>query len=470
MQRLKLIGKGAIGKELIRKVKGLVMVVEIAACLTGLPSTACIAAEIAEDDVYIDAVATVPDEELNCQINLTAFLPEKFGLDCYADIRNMDTHRVYRLSLHPENDYTQICYVEPGTYMVTNIGVFDDSTGKYEFLFPEDFILSEGEAVDLITMLSDEEGIQNEIDERLGKGGTSSASDENDFLTMDEGDKGQEFSVGTDFEVEHTGEGRGKVGIKGGTIGEYEVSIMVVKGGIPGTMTVKYSLTGESGLWSDEIAVPLAGNIDLYDLGDGGSKKDSGLKAYFAADPRDQDSLFVAGDTYTAYVPDPSTDLVIKHKGDGSAVLEIDEIRRGMHAFHLIYDGGYSIKAEVLKGGSFADAVVHVSTDGGKTYDAEMVVPEDGVIRLDDIGIMLCFTGLDSTSLFVTGDIYSVDAVKEDYLPLIIGVSAFLMGVLAVLYVLFRRYMMNQLPGASAYRIEEYTPFAEREKTERRLV
>ena len=310
----KYIRKRVIRNELIRKVKGLVIVVGIAVCLTGLSGTACIAAETAEDDVYIDAVATVPDEEHNCQINMTAFLPDKFGLDCYADIRNMDTHRVYRLSLHPENGYTQVCYVEPGTYMVTNIGVFGDSTGRYDFLFPEDFILSEGEAVDLITMLSDEEEVQKEIDERLGTDGISSASDENDFLTIGERDKGQEFLVDTDFEVEHTGDGGGKVGIKGDAIGEYDVSILVVKGGIPGTMTVKYSLTGESGLWSDEIAVPLAGNIVLYETGEGGSEKDSGLKAYFAADPRDPDSLFAAGDTYTAYVPDPSTELVIKHK------------------------------------------------------------------------------------------------------------------------------------------------------------
>ena len=141
-----------------------------------------------------------------------------------------------------------------------------------------------------------------------------------------------------------------------------------------------------------------------------------------------------------------------------------------MHAFHILYDGGYSIRVEVLKNGSFDDAVVHISSDGGKTYGAEMTVPEDGVIRLEDIGIELCFTGSDSASLFVEGDIYSVDAVKEDYIPLIIGVSAFLIGVLAVLYGLFRRYMMKQLPGASAYRIEAYTPFSEREKAERRLV
>ena len=63
-------------------------------------------------------------------------------------------------------------------------------------------------------------------------------------------------------------------------------------------------------------------------------------------------------------------------------------------------------------------------------------------------------------------DTYSVEAVKEDYVPLIIGVTALLLVTAGILYGMFRRYMLKLLPGASAYRIEEYTPYAERMKQE----
>ena len=67
-------------------------------------------------------------------------------------------------------------------------------------------------------------------------------------------------------------------------------------------------------------------------------------------------------------------------------------------------------------------------------------------------------------SLFVEGDTYTVDAIKEDYTVLIIGVTVFLLIAGGILYGLFRRYMLRQLPGASEYRIEPYIPYAEREK------
>jgi len=415
------------------------------------------------DDTYIDAVSAMPDEPRNCQINMTAILPEELRLALFADVRNISTHTVYRLPLYFDNGYTQRCYVESGKYSVTNIGVYDDATGKYDFIFPEDFALSEHETVDLFTMLADEEAVQEEIDERLGNTSSAEDTEENDLWVGPKKDK--ELTVPSDYDVTHIGAGGGKVGIEGDAAREYEIIIRIVKGGIPGIVTVKYSMSGENGPWSEETAVPLAGNIKLSDDTENRAK-DSGLTAYFSADPRDPDSFFVEGDQYSAYIPDPSTELVIQHKGDGAAELTVGELVQGTHAFYLLHDGGYAIRAEVLKGGSFGDAVLRISKDSGKSFMEQMVMPEDGIIALPEIGVELVFTGTDNDSLMAAGDTYSVDAVKEDYMPLILGVTAFLLIVGSVLYGMFRQYMLRLLPSASDYRIEPYIPYAERERQE----
>ncbi|MBQ7564986.1 MAG: hypothetical protein IJT16_13485 [Lachnospiraceae bacterium] len=421
------------------------------------------AEETVSDDIYIDAAATMPDERRSCQINMTALLPDELRIDLYADVRNVSAHTVYRLPLYFDNGYMQRCFVEPGEYTVTNIGVYDDSTGKYAFVFPEDFVLSDNEAVDLFTMLADEEAVQEEIDERLRNNSSVEESEESNPWEGLAEDK--ELTVPSDYEVTHTGTGGGKVGIQGEAVREHEIVIRIEKGGIPGIMTVKYSMDGEDGPWSEETAVPLSGSIALFE--DVGNKaKESGMTAYFSADPRDPESLFADGDQYSAYIPDPSTELVIRHKGDGAAALVVRELVKGTHAFYLLYESGCAIRVEVLKGGTFGDAVVYVSMDGGKSFMEQMILPVDGVIGLPEIGVELVFTGSDNDSLMTAGDTYSVDAVKEDYRPLIIGVTAFLMIVGCILYGMFRHYMLQQLPSASDYRIEPYIPFAQRERQE----
>ncbi len=413
------------------------------------------------DDVYIDAIFTERDEKRTAQVNMTLLLPDDLRLDVFADLRCINSHTVYRLPLYFDNGYAQRCYVEPGEYTVTNIGVYGDSTGKYSFVYPEDFSISENEVIDLYTMLADEEDVQKELDERLGRVSPSDVQErEESWGGLAEKEA---LTVPSDYDVEHTGTGGGMVGVKGEASREHEIVIRVCKGGIPGIMSVKYSMDGENGIWSEETAVPLAGNISLYDNSEG-IGRDSGLTAHFSADPRDPESLFVEGDRYTVYIPDPSTELVIIHKGDGAAALEVHELVPGTQAFHLLYEGGHAIRVEVLRGGSFGNAVIRISSDGGKSFAEQMYLPEDGVIPLPEIGVELAFTGSDNESLMIEGDTYSIDAVKENYMPLIAGVTAFLLVALGILYWMFRGYMLRQLPGPSDYRIEPYIPYAEREK------
>ena len=137
---------------------------------------------------------------------------------------------------------------------------------------------------------------------------------------------------------------------------------------------------------------------------------------------------------------------------------------QGTHVFHLLYEGGYAIRTEILRSGSYGDAVLRVSTDGGKSFSEQMILPENGEIPLSEVGVKLVFSGSDNTSLFVAGDTYFVDAIKQDYRPLIVGVSAVLLIAVGILYGMFRQYMLRQLPGISDYRVEPYIPYAEREK------
>ncbi len=171
--------------------------------------------------------------------------------------------------------------------------------------------------------------------------------------------------------------------------------------------------------------------------------------------------VFLPGDTFSAYAPGPATEVRIKHKGDGTAELSVRSLTKEGRVFHLLEDGGYAVVVEVLKDGSFGEAVMRISADGGKEFTGEYYIPQSGRIALPEVGVELVFTGTPGDSLFLAGDAYTVTAERTDYTKLILMVSLMILLVCAVSYLTFDAYMKKQIPGRSVYRIEPYVPFSE---------
>ena len=268
--------------------------------------------------------------------------------------------------------------------------------------------------------------------------------------------------IESDLEVTHEGTGTGRIGVTGDPVKEYDLLIRITRGGIPGDMSVQVSMDGGA-RWSEEQEITLAGNLPLYEQTEK-KKQMTGLTAHFYAGETDTETSFVTGDEYRAYAMDPLTDIRITHKGDGLAELSVTPLSTDGRVFHLLEDGNYVIRIEILRSGSYGEAVMRLSADDGVTYTNEMFVPASGLIALPEIGVQLSFTGNEGSSLFVEGDHYEIRPERTDYLKKILIVLAVLIITAGILYYAFDRYMKSKLPGPSVYRIIPYKPISETEE------
>ena len=112
----------------------------------------------AGDEIEVtNSINTVKTEESPCQVNLKLDTDDDFSLSVYAEIENVDTGNIYRLSLYKDNSYMDKCFLEEGTYKVLEISSYEDSSGLYSFTYPKDFTIKEGETIDLETSLNTKE-------------------------------------------------------------------------------------------------------------------------------------------------------------------------------------------------------------------------------------------------------------------------------------------------------------------------
>ena len=395
--------------------------------------TGCIEkSECAGDEIdIIDAMTTKQSEATSAQINFRCSVPDEFSQSIYVEIENVDSKSVYSLPLYKDNNYEQRCFVSEGNYKILEISAYDDVTGTYKFSYPEDFSVDKNETVDLSTALITDSDDISEIS--------------SDVSLMEANDP----SESSDFKVFHDGEGKGIVSITGTQKSKYDLSIEISSTGLPGGMSVNYSLDGGKN-WNGVVEVPLHTKLPIYETDEHGNKMDSGLTAVFSV-PEDSDAApFIKGDVYYSYIPDPKTDVIYEHEGDGSVEIELVPIDDKAQIYDLLkkHDVGFVIK--VLKGGLAGDAVIEISIDGGKSFMEERFVPKGNLV-FKDLGLKLTFPQADSFKL-KEGDIYRFYAYKKSYL------KAYILGGVMILLLLaggllFCAAMKSRLPDESDYHI-----------------
>lgn len=402
----------------------------------------------------IQAMTTSQSDKTPCQINITAKVPDKFGLSICADVQNTDTGVIYELPLYSDNQYTQRCFVPTGKYTVTNIGVYNDATDTYPFSYPEDFEVKDKDCKDLDTTLTNYDEVAKQIQDKVDKveGNDETEPDEESTTPVREN---EELTVDTDFEIVHTGTGTGIVGITGSQSQIFSPVIKVTKSGILGTAKMVYSMDNGK-TWMPETDIPLIGKVDLSFINEKGVQKSSGLTANFNADILEQEKGFVKGDTYATYVCDPMTELKVDHEGSSSVDLSVSTIDKSKHVFDVLYNAGKSIKVTVARDGKLGVAVIQISEDGGKTYADAEYVPKNGQIELKDAGIILTFTSRGDNAL-TAGDSYTVIPVKKTNTKIYITIGIFVVLLLAA-YKCFADFMKKQVPGAGSYKIFTYNP------------
>lgn len=398
--------------------------------LDGNPVAARDAADYADGDnaLVVDSALTAYSEKTPSIISVTAEVPEHFGLAAYAEIISVESGAVYGLPLYAENGYYQRCYVPAGVYYVGSVAVYGDTTNEYPFEFPtEDFMVGEKDSFEIAVSLADFEGVDAEIREKRGE------------------DVEDTVPVETDFVVVYSGTGNGQVGITGEQNGRYELLARITESGYLGDGRFIYSLDGGE-TWHGEagIEIPLSG---FYEI------PLTGLTVEFAVSYADADG-FMAGDIYSASIPDPSARIRCGKTGRGAAMVEVLSVNTDTQAFDALEASGMEVVIDIQKSGGFGEAIWEVSTDGGKTFSPQGYAEEE--LLFGDAGIRLRFYQEKDGMLFVRGDRYTVSAVRENSqggYGLFVFLAVALFGGLGYAACMLDRKLKALIPKESDYKI-----------------
>ncbi len=413
-----------------------------------------------DEQAIIESMATQPNEQSPAQVNVTAVLPDQFGLSCYVMIQDAETGIMYRLTLYSNNGYYDRCYIPEGLYYITDMHVFDDNTGKYPFDVlssnlstgnPNEFQAMKSQIANIEITLTNYDEVEKEIQRKiLGYDATDNESSSDFFGTESENSAP---TVKSDFDVTHIGDGTGLVGVTGEQAAEYNLLVKITTDGVLGAAKFTYSMNNGSDT-SNEITIPLSG---MYDL------PGTGLSLKFNVKSSDVPG-FMTGDVYTAYMPNPSTSVKIIQGDKGKVKIVATPIDPEKHLFDVLQEHKAKIIVEVLRDGKYQPkndderAVIRLSYDGGSTYTDQMLMPDNPSFNLEKVGVNIKFIGESdfmSDAYYRAGDRYVVAPEVESNMKayIILGI---LLCALLFLYMIYRTRMKALIPPESDYRIDRY--------------
>lgn len=384
-----------------------------------------------DNAVAVDSASTAYSQEPSSIISVTAEVPEHFGLAAYAEIISVESGITYGLPLYASNGYYQRCYVPAGTYYVGNVAVYGDTTNEYPFDFPvEDFMVDEKDSFEITVSLADFESVDAELREKHGEAVEVAVP------------------VETDFAVVYSGAGNGQVGITGEQNGRYEIHVKITEFGYLGDGHFTYSLDG-GGTWKGEtdLEIPLFGFYEIPLIGP---------TVEFAVSYADADG-FMAGDVYSASIPDPSDGIRCGRTGRGAAMVEVLGMNPGIQAFdtlEALEASGMEFVIDIQKSGGFGEAIWADSTDGGKTFGPQEYAEEE--MLFEDTGVLLHFFPEKDGALFVRGDRYMVSAVRESSnagYGFFVFLAVVMFGGLGYAAYMLERELKALIPKENDYRI-----------------
>lgn len=253
------------------------------------------------------------------------------------------------------------------------------------------------------------------------------------------------------YEVVQEGTGPGRIGITGEAEAEYDFVFRITESGVLGEASFIYSPDGGK-RWSETIRIPLSG---FYVLGT------SGLTAEFWLP---EEEVFLAGDIYRCYVPDPFKLVRIKQDGNSSVAIEVHSNVEGKTAFEVLEQMESTIAVKIRRSGGIGEAVWQVSQDGGLTWSEETYATEELVISYEINGVLLgvtiAFQPVSKTEIlsFERGDvirIYAENTAKDNFMTVTV---IFLLAVLIISFLVFfgNKKLKEAIPLESEYGLWEH--------------
>ena len=163
---------------------------------------------------------------------------------------------------------------------------------------------------------------------------------------------------------------------------------------------------------------------------------------------------FMAGDIYSAFIPDPSVRIRCERIGRGAAMVEVLSVNPDIQAFDALETSGMEFVIDIQKSGGFGEAIWAVSIDGGKTFKPQEYAGEE--LLFEDAGVLLCFFPEKDGTLFARGDRYMVSAVRESNhagYGLFVFLAVVMFGGLGYAAYMLDRKLKGVIPKEDDYRI-----------------
>lgn len=393
----------------------------------------------AEGDELEVITKTEKNSENCCQVSITAKMPEEFKLDYFIEFQNKLTMQTYRMIGYHDNDYVSYMFVPAGSYYVNEVSVWGDNTSKYPMVLPEDFTVAENENVCLETTLVNYDAIESEAKERLGIGEESNLT-ESDLYT----------SVMPWYRPIHTGTGSNNVVRTGIATEALDIVIKIAKSGSINEAEMQISHDGGT-TFSENILVPSSYEITYID--EKGKKHETGIKISF---PNTKTDLLVEGDTYEFLT---ECEYSVSRNCVGSGY---------MRAYSSgITPADITLFVLFKSTGKPGEATFTYSYNGaGGPFNPNIkTVPEDGIFKIENVGITLEFH---CDGEFKVGDNYEISIpktkIKKNYtIPVMIFIA-----VVAVFLIFAYMFLLSFRETNQNYTLSEYQPVTIPEKTHRK--
>ena len=155
---------------------------------TNNPSTHDITQGDDLETCILDVADLSSSEENNCQLTISADLPEHFDANIYALIQNNKTESIFQYTHYAVNGHSQRGYVPEGTYRVLECGVYNDINAAFPLTPIEDFTLKQGDVKTIYVSLENPQSAMDTISERYPESDKLNKNENNTkyrFTTID---------------------------------------------------------------------------------------------------------------------------------------------------------------------------------------------------------------------------------------------------------------------------------------------
>lgn len=370
----------------------------------------------------------------NSEITAVAEVPDGFEPDVYIQIQNQTTRDVYQITIPNEKSYRGDAWVPAGDYTVLFAGVPEDTTNQFPFDLPNPsyFTAEEDGNKTLTVRLSNYDEVYDMLHSKEPE------PEEPDDTSSEEEKKPSDLVVVPSILPWRTVSKTGGESTGSDQIIEmsYDPNVLVQdtysgiikishSGGI-GTGKFKMSLDGGKS-WSKEIGLTSDYTIKIAV---DGKPFDTGVHLHF------DESEYLIGTTYSFST---LKEWQVQHQGDGTGIVYFGGVPK--------HDVAAVIK--IVNGGVPGKATYQYSEDGGKTWNDEAVLPQNGTITTDSEGLTCRLTN----GVYVEGDTYKCQITgvpDKDYTTIILlGVG----GTVAVLVGGILFYLNSKKAKADTYQL-----------------